>query len=150
MVYAACFNDEIRLWWDKRNDKKEGMKYRVFVDGKRCVYTENIYYNFKNLKSGTAYDFEVQLVDERKQVVGVSQSKTASTLQSREVVEIGLNGDGLTDHTKAIQTLLDENPSGKRLHIPVGVYLTEELTFSGNIEVEMDAGAILCDKEMPL
>ncbi len=150
MVYAACFNNEIRLWWDKRTEKTEDMTYRVFVDAKWCVYTDYVYYNFKNLEGGRAYEFEVQLVDKNKQVVGKSQCLMVSTLPKRELVEVSMKGDASTDNTCTLQNLFSSNKAGKTLHIPAGVYLTDEVTFSGDIEVQMDAGAILCDSEKGL
>ncbi len=152
MVYAARYNDEIRLWWDARNDKKSGMKYRVYVDGKSCVYTDRVYFNFKNLEEGREYLFEVQLVDENKNIVGKVEQFKASTLIKRELVDItkppySAVGDGVTDNTEIINRALSDCKQDKRVYFPFGVYICENFSFSGDVEMIFDVGAIVCSKE---
>ncbi len=155
MVYAGSYNNEIRLWWDERNDKKIGMKYRVCIDGKACIYTDKVYYNFKNLESGKEYLFEVQLVDKNKNVVGESESFKASTLQKREVVDITKTpynavGDGITDNTEIINRALSELVEGKQIYFPCGIYICENMVFSGNVEMRFAVGATICSKKKGL
>ncbi len=155
MVYAACYNDEIRLWWDERNDKAKGMKYRVYVDGKSCVYTDKVYYNFKNLESGKEFEFEVQLVDGDKNVVGKTEIFKASTNKKREVVDItkppyNAVGDGITDNTESIRKAFAELKKDKTIYFPMGVYVCEDVCFSGEVNFHFDVGAILCSKQKGL
>ncbi len=149
MVYAVQYYDEIRLWWDPRNDKKEGMHYRVYVDGKACVYTDYVYYNFKNMAAGKEYEFEVQLVDERKNLVGKTEFYRVSTFPARETVDItkppyNAVGDAVTDNTEVIRRALADCKEGKILYFPMGVYLCEKVSFTGDLHVRFDAGAVLC------
>ena len=155
MIYASCCDNEIRLWWDERNEKTCDMKYRVYVNGKSCVYTNKVYYNFKNLDCGREYEFEVQLVDQNKQIVGKTEKFKASTRACRQTVDITKPpycavGDGQTDNTDTINKALKELRNDKILYFPLGVYVCEEFTFNGNINLRFDAGAVLCTKNKGL
>lgn len=155
MVYAVCYDNEIRLWWDKREEKTQDMKYRICVNNKFCVYTDKVYYNFKNLKEGTAFGFEVQLIDKKKNVIGTSQSIIANTLVKKEIIDITKSpynaiGDGFTDDTGIIKKALSELDYDKKLYLPMGVYLCDKLSFTGNLNLRLDAGAIICTKKTSL
>ncbi|MBQ7237129.1 MAG: hypothetical protein IJX03_08290 [Clostridia bacterium] len=152
MIYAARYENELRVWWDERNDKTQGMKYRIYVDGRTCVYTERVYYNFKNLESGREYEFEIQLVDKYKNVVGKSEKQKFSTLNTRRVVDItkppyNAVGDGISDNTEIFKKALSELSKNEKLYIPMGVYICDNISFTGDVSVHFDVGAILCSKE---
>ena len=152
MIYASRYDNEIRLWWDSRSEKTENMKYRVYVNGKSCVYTDRIYYNFKNLESGCEYEFEVQLVDQEKNIVGKTEKIKTNMLAKREKVDITkppycVIGDGVTDNTEIFKKAIKELGNNKQLYVPMGVYISEKLTFAGDLDIMFDVGAIICTKE---
>ncbi len=152
MMYAVSYDEEIRLWWDPRKEKGATHKYRIIMDGKSCVYTDKVYYNFKNLTAGKEYVFTLCLVDENKKEYGKEEIFRASTLPEREVVDItkapyNAVGDGKRDNTAIIKKALQELKQGKRLYIPMGVYICEGVPFSGNMDIRLAAGAIVCSKE---
>ncbi len=153
MIQYACYDTEIRIWWDKREDKTENMRYRVVVDGGAYVLTDKNYYDFPNLERGREYEFEIQLVDEEKNIVGRRERITLSTRAKRDIIDVTLPpynavGDGETDNTEALQRALSESGEGKILYFPFGVYLCGKIDFSGDITVRFDAGAVLCNKEV--
>ncbi len=152
MLYASCYNNEIRLWWDERNDKEKSMKYRVYVDGGSCVYTNKIYYNFKNLESGKEYEFELQVVDKQKNIVGKTEKIKFSTLCARRVVDVSkppynIVGNASTDNKQAINELIKNNNRKTTIKFPMGVYICESINFSGDIEIMLEVGAVICSKE---
>ncbi len=151
MIYACCYDNEIRLWWDERVDIKPGMKYCVLVNDTSVIYTDKVYYNFKNLQAEKKYKFEVMLVDENKNKVGESEIFYASTKCSKELVDISKPpynaiGDGKTDNTLAIKKALADCSDNKIIYFPFGVYLCEDFSFSGSACFKFDAGATLCTK----
>ncbi len=152
MVYASSYMSEIRLWWDERSEKTKNMKYRVYVDGKSCIYTDKVYFNFKNLESGKEFSFEVQLVDENRNVIGKVEKLKVNTRKKREIIDItkppyNAVGDAKTDNTSIIKKAMADLIEGKQLYFPMGVYICEEIEFTGDIDVHFDVGAILCSKE---
>lgn len=151
MIYAARYEEELRVWWDERNDKTCEMKYRVYVDGKACVYTDKVYYNFKNLESGKEYEFEVQLVDKNGNIVGESEKYKACTLKSRQVVDItkppyNAVGDGITDNTEIFNRAFSELTQDKKIYIPMGVYICDNISFTGDVGICFDVGAVICSR----
>ena len=155
MIYAARYKNELRVWWDERCDKLDGMKYRVYLNGKFCVYTDKVYYNFKNLESGKEYEFEVQLVDQNKNIVGKCEKIKASTLKTRQIVDItkppyNAVGDGVTDNTEIFKKAFSELKLDKELYIPMGVYVCDKLSFTGDLDIRFDVGATICTKEKGL
>ncbi len=148
MIQYACYETEIRIWWDKREDKTENMRYRVVVDGRAYVLTDNHYYDFANLETGRAYTFEIQLIDEEKNIIGRREQIQLSTRAKREVIDVTLPpynmvGDGETDNTEALNRALLDCREGKILYFPMGVYLCDKIDLSGTATVRFDAGAIL-------
>ncbi len=151
MVYYVAYDEELRIWWDARYDKAEGMRYKLTVDGRNCVYTNNIYYNFKNLEGGQEYSFDIQVVDQEDRVIGKTEHLVCSTLPKRKRVDITKApyhaiGDGRTDNTEAIQRALKDCPSGCELYVPMGVYLCNQVSFSGDINIRFDVGARFVSK----
>ena len=150
-MYAVCYEDEIRLWWDPRRDFKPGYRFKVTVNGVSVVYTPNIYYDFKNLDAGKDFDFEVQLLDELGNPVGHSDSKVFSTLRYREKIDVTkapyfAKGDGETDNTEILQKALDDCDEDHYLYFPLGIYICSALKFSSG-KIRLDSGAVLCSKK---
>lgn len=151
-MYAAVLEDEVRLWWDKRNDFKKGYKYKVTVNDKNVIYTERDYFNFKHLQGGTTYKFTLQLVDENKNIVGETNEKSFTTRTAKQPIDItkppyNAIGNGETDYTETIQKALDACDGAHYVYIPMGVYVCGALKFSGTKNLILDIGAVLCSKE---
>ncbi len=151
MIQYACYENEIRIWWDKREDKTEDRHYRVVVNGGAYVLTDNRYYDFPNLEQGQEYKFEIQLIDNEKNIIGRREQITLSTRMKRDIIDVtkppyNAVGDGETDNTEALQRALTDCQEGKTLYFPFGLYLCDTINFSGDINVRFDAGAILCPK----
>ena len=148
MVYVVCNENELNLWWDARDDKKENMCYKIIVNNKNCVYTSNTYYDFKNLDGGRKYDFQIQLIDEFDNIIGRIDYLSAKTLESKKRINLTLEpynavGDGKTDNTLIIQKAIDENPINAELYLPLGVYICGKIFFNGSCNLRLDAGATL-------
>lgn len=151
MMYAVCYEDEIRLWWDPRRDFKPGYKFKITVNGTAVVYTPRIYYDFKNLESGKEFEYNVVLLDEKGNEVGSSDTQTFSTLKYREKIDVTkvpyfVKGDGKTDCTKVLQKALDECDEDHYLYFPLGIYVCGALKFSSG-KIRLDSGAMLCGKD---
>ncbi len=151
MTQYICYDNEIRIWWDKREDKREDMHYRVVVDGSAYILTDKVYYDFQNLEQGREYEFEIQLIDKEKNIIGRREKIKLSTLMKRDIIDVtkppyNAVGDGETDNTEALQRALDDCEYGKTLYFPFGVYLCDNVRFSGNVNVRFDAGAVLCTR----
>lgn len=154
MVYVVSYETMLALWWDPRRDFQEGYKYRVWINDK-CIVTDQILYDFKNLEPGTSYDFTVELLDEKGNKVGKTEYLTGKTAPYRKKVDMtkppfNLVGDGVTDYTEIINKALNECKSDECLYFPLGRYVCKKLNFSGHLKIQMDAGAVFCngDKEM--
>ncbi len=152
MIHSISYDNEIRIWWDRREDKRENMRYKVTLDGGAYILTDKHYYDFPNLEQGREYLFTLELVDEERRVIGRTERIALSTLAKRTEMEVtdtpyNVKADGKTDNTAKLQQALKDNTDGKRLHFPFGVYICEELDFSGNIDLCFDVGAILCSAE---
>ncbi len=153
MVYVACYDDRLCLWWDLREDKKEGMRYKITVNDKNCVYTDSCYFDFKNLEGGRQYDFLVQVVDEADNVIGRTDALSASTFPRRERIDVSLPpygavGNGKVDNTAAVQRAIDENTSGVEIYLPLGVYVCRKLKINGDYDLRLDSGASLKSLEV--
>ena len=61
------------------------------------------------------------------------------------VKDCGAVGDGVTLDTKAIQTAIDSLASqgGGTVNVPAGLYLTGSIWLRDNINLHLDAGAII-------
>lgn len=61
------------------------------------------------------------------------------------IVDFGAKNDTVTDNTKAIQSAIDaaNKAGGGKVIVPAGVYLCGPLTFTSNLNLHLDEGAIL-------
>ena len=150
MIYAVCFDDEIRVWWgDLRKSPNEGY-YQVFLNGKNCIYTKEVYYDFKNLEAGVEYAFCIQLVDENDCVLAAPQTAKFSTLPKKSRLDVTKEpycafGDGKTDTTQAIQRAFDDCTEKEYVYFPMGTYICGALKMRGEVKIRFDAGATLCN-----
>lgn len=153
MLYCGFeLSNEIRLWWDERNEMRQGYKYKVTVNDKNCVYTKKNYYNFKNVEEGAEYKLVLEVVDEQNNVVGEKEELVGRTLPKKECINVtkppyNAVGDGVTDCTDAIRQAFADCSSDKYVYFPFGVYVCENVTFSNEMKILFDAGATLCSKE---
>ena len=148
MVYVAYGENELNIWWDARDDKKDDMYYKIIINDKNCVFTNNTYYDFKNLESGKRYEFQIQVVDEFDNIIGRIDKLSASTLATKKRINLTLApynavGDGKTDNTLIIQKAIDENPVNTEIYLPLGVYVCGNVFFNGSCNLRLDAGATL-------
>ncbi len=148
MVYVSRKETELNLWWDNREDKKAGMRYKLTINGVNCVYTNNRFFDFKNLEEGKEYSFQIQVVDEEEHIVGKTEQITVNTLLSRKRINVSLPpynavGDSKTDNTVAIQQAIDENPIMSEIYLPLGIYVCGKLRFNGGCNLRLDVGAQL-------
>lgn len=151
MLYSVNLSDEVRLWWDERNEMRSGYKYKVTVNGKNCVMTERNYYNFKNLQAGKQYKFLLEVVDLNKNSIGKAEEFVTTTLPHKECIDVtkppyNAIGDGKTDCTANIQKAFSDCTADKYIYFPFGIYVCEGVKFSGDTRVLFDAGAIMCSK----
>lgn len=156
MLYVMSYETKLALWWDARRDSKEGYVYRVWIDG-ACVLTDKVLYDFNNLQAGRTYNLTVELLDEKGNKVGKTETMQASTLPYRKCIDMSkppysLVGDGKTDYTQIINKAIDDCKADEFLYFPLGRYVCGKLNFSGSIKIKMDAGAVFCsnDKEISL
>lgn len=152
MVCAVCFDDEIRVWWDDYGRAKDGCRYQVFLNGKNCIYTKEVYYDFKNLEAGVEYAFCIQLVDENDCVLDTPQTAKFSTLPKKSRLDVTKApyfaiGDGKTDNTQTIQRAFDNCSAKEYVYFPMGTYLCGAIKMRGEVKIRFDAGATLCNKK---
>ncbi len=150
MVYAVCFDDEIRVWWDDYGTAKDGCRYQVFLNGKNCIYTKEVYYDFKNLEAGVEYDFCIQLVDASDCIVDTPQTAKFCTLPKKSRLDVTKApyfalGDGQTDNTQTIQRAFVDCKKDQYVYFPMGTYLCGSLKMRGEVKIRFDAGATLCN-----
>ena len=148
MVYAVTYDDEIRVWWDECRTQPNGERYRITVNGKNCIYTEEVYYDFKNLEAGCVYDFCIEVVDKNHCAVGKSQSAKYATLPHKSRIDVTnapyfAIGDGETDNTANIQRAFDDCTEQKYVYFPMGIYRCGAIQMRGDIKIRFDAGVIL-------
>ncbi len=154
MIYAVVYEDEIRLWWDNRKGFQKGWNYKVTIDKSRCLFTPNVYYDFKNLEAGKEYLFTVELFNHEGKSVGKAETKAVKTLPlkaKKDVTKFPYNaiGDGVTDNTAAIQRAFDECGADEYVYFPLGIYVSGALRFGGDIKFRFDSGAKLCAAKAP-
>lgn len=147
MVYAVTYDDEIRVWWDECR-AGQGARYKVTLNGKNCIYTEEVYYDFKNLQAGRAYEFRIEVVDENGCVVGKPQRATYVTLAYKARIDVTEKpycavGDGQTDNTARIQRAFDDCTEKEYVYFPMGVYRCGALKMSGDVKIRFDSGVVL-------
>ncbi len=145
MVYVSCDSNELNLWWDEREDKKDGMRYKVIINDASCAYTHNRYYDFKNLEGGKEYSFQIQVVDGEDNVIGKTEQVVARTLPERKIINITLPpynaiGNARFDNTSIIQRAIDENPNSSEIYVPFGIYVCGKLFFNGDCRLKFDVG----------
>lgn len=145
MVYAVRYYDEIRLWWDDRKNKTKDVKYKITINDSSCIFTDNKYYNFKNLQVDTEYKFTVTLVDKDGNEFGKTENYVTSTLPRRKRVDItkppyNAFGNGKNDNTPIIQQALNDNPNGCEIYFPMGTYVCGKLFYSGDTILRFDVG----------
>ena len=70
---------------------------------------------------------------------------SGSYWETLSIVEFGAVPDGITLNTKAIQQAIDESSEngGGRVHIPPGKFLTGCIELKSNVELHLEAGAVL-------
>ena len=152
MVYSVCMENEIRIWWDPRYEFAEGCRYRITVDGKARVYTDKIYYNFKNMRTDVKHGFKVEIVDKNGVTIGKPELyETENTFVGFETVNVtdspyGAVGDGLTDCTNAIARATETAKGRTCVYFPLGIYRADKITVNGTLKLRFDRGAIITDK----
>ena len=152
MLYVHTQIDELRVWWDPRNDKKPGYKYKVTLNDKSVCFTERLYYNFKNLHAGEKYKFTLNVINEKNEIVGETEYAEFSTFPAKTPIDVtkppyNAVGDGVTDNTECIRKAFGDCDADKYLYFPMGVYICESVSFSGCVRIVFDTGAIMCNKE---
>ncbi len=149
MVYSVDTEDEVRLWWDPRKEFCDGYIYRVTIDG-ACVYTKEVFYNFKNLRMDKPHNFTVELLDSLGNKVGKTETFTNRNCYPYRtplnVTKEPYNaiGDGKTDCTKAIQKAYDDCTINQYVYFPLGCYKCGKIIMNGDIKTLFDAGACIC------
>ena len=111
--------------------------YTVYLDGvERLIAGTNVFSLF-DLTPNTTYTLTVSDVE------APLFFTTAGETFALNVRNFGAAGDGVHDDTAAIQSALDFLPSGGRLILPAGTYLTLPLRLKSHITVELKKGATL-------
>ncbi len=153
MVYSNEDEGVIYLWWDVRNEFREGCKYRVMVDGRAVVFAKDRLYDFYNMDTSVHHTFDIDLIDENGNVVGETESYVSTlTLPKKSALDVtkppfNAVGDGVTDCTFAIRQAFEKCNESAYVYFPLGTYVCEEINFSGNVKVVFDAGATVINKD---
>jgi hypothetical protein len=74
-----------------------------------------------------------------------------SSTETWNITDFGAVPDGITLNTKAIQQAVDEasENGGGRVHIPPGNFLTGSIELKSNVELHLEAGAVLLGSTSP-
>lgn len=153
MILSSCIEKEIRLWWEPRRKFTEGCRYRITLDGKVRVYTDKIYYNFKNVNTNVTHSFAVEVVDAKGAVVEAPEYYVAEDLCSDfSVINVtespyGATGDGETDCTSAIARATESGKERACVYFPLGIYRADKITVNGTLKLRFDRGAIVTKGE---
>ena len=111
--------------------------YTVLLDGKEIgTFNTNIFSLF-DLSPNTTYNISIKDTNVSLQVA--TQAETACL----SIEQFGAVGDGVTDNTMAIQTAINCLPTGGRLVVPQGNFVTAPLCLKSNITLDLQKGATL-------
>ncbi len=82
--------------------------------------------------------------DYRVEVLGQTMTiRTRPETACMDITDFGAVGDGKTDNTDSIQAAINASPTGARVTVPAGVYLTRPLVLKSGITLELRENAIL-------
>ena len=148
MVYAVCYDDEIRIWWNGRKEFRSGYFYKLTLNERNCFFTKEVYYDFKNLQAGERYSFTIEVVDDKKRLVGEAERAIYETLPYKARLDVTQApyfaiGDGITDNTSIIQRVFDECTKDEYVYFPIGEYVCGAVKMRGDVKIRFDAGASL-------
>lgn len=153
MVYSTCIENEIRIWWDPRHEFTEGCLYRVTLDETARVFTDKVYYNFKNIRTDVKHFFTIEVFDENGNALGKAEKyETENVFENFKTVNVtespyGAKGDGETDCTQAVRLATENAEDRTCVYFPLGIYRADKITVNGTLKLRFDRGAIVTDGE---
>ena len=115
--------------------------YRILLNGKEVLKTENVITSLFDLKPETAYEAVVEKMDGT--VMGSINFTTDDEFVTLNVRDFGAKGDGIQDDTKYIQAAILACPAKSRVLVPAGVYKITSLFLKSNLNLELAEGAEL-------
>lgn len=152
-VHWNSFDDEIALWWEQTEGRKNGkFHYQIEVNGTWTGETKKSHYCMKNLQADTQYDVKIQAM----QGTEVCQTVRLYCKTKRKRTRLDVTqapyyavGDGRTMNTGALQKALDDCTNEQTVYVPKGVYLTGALRMHSDMELYLEEGAVLRGTEVP-
>ena len=152
MIKQIIFEDEITLWWEKKEIAEKANAYKLFLNGTLQGETDKTHYSFINLKAEQAYQVRVEAY-----LDGVKAGQKEYALQTKkaknkiDVTKAPYNavGNGETLNTKALQKALDDCTENDVVYIPAGRFLTGALDVHSDTEIYLEEGAVLKGTETP-
>lgn len=96
-------------------------------------------FSIYELEPNTSYT--IKLVEDIEQIIHTF--KTEQEVICINVKKIGAVGDGIQDDTRALQSAIMSCPTGGRVYVPSGNYLSRPLYFKSDMTLELAKGATL-------
>ena len=134
-IYASSAS--LCLEWQNNLPYYAKKEYVVTLNGKEYGTFDTNVFSLFDLAPNTTYDIAIKGTDVSLQVATLAETNCFS------IEQFGAVGDGITDNTVAIQTAINCLPSGGRLVVPEGTFVTAPLCLKSNITLELKKGATL-------
>ncbi len=137
--------DSFTIFW-RKPDFEVGT-YAFFLDGKSMGTSQTTHFTFAGLEADREYRVEIRY----RQAV---KSMTCRTKKARHRIDVtqapyNASGDGRTMNTALLQKAIDDCKPGETVYLPTGVYLTGALRLHSDMELYLEAGAVLQGTDNP-
>ena len=138
-VQQLIFDDEITLWWMRQSVKA----YHIFLDGRLFTVSAVTHVTFPDLLP--LHDYSIRITGEDGDVLWEEVVRTREQKPTLTVTDAPYRakGDGIRNNTAALQRALDDCPSGGRVRVPRGIFLTGALRMHSDTELYLEEGAVL-------
>ena len=138
-VQQLIFDDEITLWWMRQSVKA----YHIFLDGRLFTVSAVTHVTFPDLLP--LHDYGIRITGEDGDVLWEEVVRTREQKPTLTVTDAPYRakGDGIRNNTAALQRALDDCPSGGRVRVPRGIFLTGALRMHSDTELYLEEGAVL-------
>lgn len=147
MVHSLIFSDEITLFWDKQWELRDGVIYRVTLNGEIVGETPLTHFSLYRLTEKSAYSVSVERIEDGK-VCECLATLDLRTPAAKRKIDVSAapyfaKGDGATLNTEAIQRAIDDCGANDSVYFPKGVFLSGALNLHSDMEIYLEEGATL-------